>query len=166
MKRCPKCHAIQSGNRFFCIDCGARLDAPLSPEDARKTEEEIADTLSDLSEGAEILRLTKAGRVIGYISVAAVTALIAALLLIDRCGYRVGEMFSVSMLLAIVAFGGAALFALGSRFLWWVETQRERLLYGEMPAPSMSWATLMAVLRNIFLIAGCFALIGVVRSLL
>ena len=48
MKVCSKCGAINSDGKFFCVDCGEKLDDSLSENEQKRVEQKIDSNLENL----------------------------------------------------------------------------------------------------------------------
>jgi type I restriction enzyme S subunit len=59
MKVCKECGAVQQDERIFCIDCGEKLDEPISESEEEKITEEAVDNSSAklLSENSVLIAM-------------------------------------------------------------------------------------------------------------
>ena len=89
MKRCTKCGAIQNDSRHHCIDCGEKLEKPLSEAEALEIEERLDNTLDDMSDRTEDFYVPLRDKIMGVISVIGIIAAIVLLILVGRANNQI-----------------------------------------------------------------------------
>ena len=71
MKVCKECGAVQQDERIFCIDCGEKLDEPISESEEEKITEEISQTISEQYEKNDPLGVDISMKIAACLNVAA-----------------------------------------------------------------------------------------------
>ena len=116
MKRCSSCGAVQSDSRTVCIDCGARLGAPVSSDEEAAINEATLDKIDRAGERTELFYTPLILRIFGFVSAAAMAALVILLCITSsRAGSVRREMEDRMDALGVVTDGsGDIVFADGS----------------------------------------------------
>lgn len=68
MKICDKCGALNSDNRFFCVDCSEKLGDPVSAREQQSIEQEINSGIETIYNRNDPLYVSLFDRVMGIIS--------------------------------------------------------------------------------------------------
>lgn len=69
MKVCKRCGTIQQDDRFFCIECGEKLEKAVSEAEEQKIREEITENIENQAEAADELGVDKRMRIAAVLDV-------------------------------------------------------------------------------------------------
>ncbi len=69
MKICAKCGAVNSDNKFFCVDCSEKLGDAVSELEQNKIEREIDSNIDNLYNDNDPLHVTLFDKIIGIMSI-------------------------------------------------------------------------------------------------
>ena len=107
MKVCPKCGVTQSDKRTSCVECGARLEDPVSKEIETKLQAEREQKLEKLYNKGNPLYVSLFDKIMGCIMAA---EFIAMLVLVIVFGGQLGEKRSLILGLIFPLIGMAEAF--------------------------------------------------------
>lgn len=113
MKICKNCGAIQSDERFYCIECEDKLGAILSEKEKEKIEREIEKTGRRYLDKTSVIQVTVLQKLTGVLSLAG-TLLIIILILIYKD--NIGNILESLIALALFIF--CSLEALLPKLVW------------------------------------------------
>lgn len=163
MKVCAKCGALNSDNRFFCVDCHEKLGDAVSEREQDGIEQSIDTALESLYNDNDPLYVSRFDKVMGILSlvgaVASLVLLVVGLVIKRDFGF---------LWIAIVSFSLATVEALVPRFIWSLEQLRlSRIINGAEDAePSAFYKTSRKICIVIGAGVGIALLALAVRSLL
>lgn len=120
MKVCEKCGAINNNERFFCVDCGEKLPAPVSKAYEAEINGRISDTGDKLMRESDPLAVTTFDRITGFVSVGGLLLAVVLLFVGARLQRFNPELILYSMLFFIVGIISSFL----PRLLWFFEKIR------------------------------------------
>ena len=110
MKKCSSCGAVQSDSRTVCIDCGARLGAPVSSDEEAAINKATDEKIDRAGEKTELFYTPLVLRIFGFVSAAAVAALVILLCITSsQLGSVKREMNDRMGVLGVVTAGSSSL---------------------------------------------------------
>ncbi len=138
MKVCGKCGALNSDNRFFCVDCHEKLGDAVSERERNDIEQDIDTALENLYNDNDPLYVSRFDKVMGFLSLVGAAASLALLVV----GFVTKRDFGF-LWVAIACLVLAAVEALVPRFTWSLEQLRlSRIINGAEDAePSAFYKT-------------------------
>ncbi|MDR0964240.1 MAG: hypothetical protein LBM60_06465 [Clostridium sp.] len=116
MKKCHKCGAIQSDDRFYCVDCNERLKDRIPDDEAKLIEKELEDRIENLKNGAEPLHVSSADKIVGFASLIGINVIIVFLIIFRSNLGKVPE--SVFSIYSIFLFVLCSVTALVPKIGW------------------------------------------------
>ncbi len=138
MKVCDKCGAVNSDNRFFCVDCNEKLGDPVSDRERERLEDGIDRQLERLYNDNDPLYVSRFDKVMGAL---ALVGLIASIILwiVGLVTRREFGFLGIGMLF----FGLTAVEAFLPKVTWSLEQIRLsfRIDHAEDAEPSMFYKT-------------------------
>ncbi len=81
MKLCDKCGAINSDDRFFCVDCNEKLGDKLSDAKEKEISEDVAQKLENGYNHSDPLYVSLFDKIIGFSCILGIVLLIVAFIL-------------------------------------------------------------------------------------
>ena len=75
MKLCEKCGAVNSDDKFFCVDCSEKLNEPVSDAERKHLEAELNGTLEELYVKTDPLAVTLFDKVAGSVCISGIAVL-------------------------------------------------------------------------------------------
>lgn len=138
MKVCKKCGALNSDNRFFCVDCHEKLGDAVSEREQDDIEQSIDTALENLYNDNDPLYVSRFDKVMGGLSLVGAVASLALLVV----GFVTKRDF-VFLWVAVFFFALTAVEALVPKFMWSLEQLRLsfRISNSEDAEPSMFYKT-------------------------
>ncbi len=137
MKVCDKCGALNSDNRFFCVDCHEKLGDAVSEQERDKIEQSIDTTLENLYNDNDPLYVSRFHKVMGFLSL--VGALASLVLFVISLVTKRDFSF---LWIGILFFALTVVEALVPRFTWSLEQLRLSLIINDSDAePSAFYKT-------------------------
>ncbi len=119
MKVCANCNAVNSDNRFFCVDCGEKLDDALSENAQKRVEQAIDSNMENLYNDNDPLRVTLFDKIAGIMSI--VGLVLCFSLLFANAFIKADLKY---LWLSVFLFILSAIEALFPKFLWHLEKLR------------------------------------------
>lgn len=119
MKVCDKCGALNSDNRFFCVDCHEKLGDAVSERELDNIEQGIDTALENLYNDNDPLYVSRFDKVMGSLSL--VGAVVSLVLFV--VGLVTERDFSF-LWVAVCFFALTAVEALAPKFMWSLEQLR------------------------------------------
>ncbi len=77
MKICKKCGALNSNNKWFCVDCGATLPKKLSATEEKQMHTEINDQIEEMYNQKDPYYINAFDKVTGVIAILGLIAIFA-----------------------------------------------------------------------------------------
>ena len=68
MKICSHCGAINSDNKFFCVDCNEKLDEAISESEQNRVEKQIDSNIENLYNDNDPLFVSRTDKIFGIVS--------------------------------------------------------------------------------------------------
>ncbi len=119
MKLCDKCGAQNRDERTFCVDCGEKLDAPLSDSAVRLIEKQNNAVTEKLYNRGDPLHRTLYDKIVGIAALVGLVAFIPVGILLLIRGQGEAAYWAVPLLLVL-----AALESLVPALTWELEKMR------------------------------------------
>ena len=116
MKACDKCGALNSDNRFFCVDCHEKLGDAVSEQEQGNIEQNIDTALENLYNDNDPLYVSRFDKVMGFLSLVGAVASIVLLVV----GLVTKRDFTL-LWVAVFFFALTAVEALVPKFMWSLE---------------------------------------------
>ncbi|MBR5540651.1 MAG: hypothetical protein IKU56_04655 [Clostridia bacterium] len=119
MKVCEKCGALNSDNRFFCVDCHEKLGDAVSEREQGDIEQGLDTVLENLYNNNDPLHVSWFDKVMGILSLVGAVASLVLLVV----GLVTQRDFTV-LWVAVFFFALTAVEALVPKFMWSLEQLR------------------------------------------
>lgn len=147
MKLCENCGAVQSDERYYCVDCKGKLSKSLSEKETDKIASHLDKVGNNYLDKLSSLRATKADRIIGFLSLAGASAVFVQMLI-----YKENIENTPESLIAFILFITCSLESLFPKLLWNLEKFRLSFLINS--ADSAEPSDFYLTMRKIFIYIG------------
>lgn len=161
-KKCKKCGAVQTGARTTCIDCGAVLPKAISAEEEEHLEEVLEERLDDMADDAADFYIPRWAKVLSAICILCFAGAVVFLYVSPNAQYAEAQWVCMALMTPIPA----VIELLFPKFVWWIDTIRQRWWFaeGENLRPSRAYETWAKASGVIFAAAAIFGLIALLLT--